>query len=200
MPTEGGAQRERDPAAPALLAAAACGAVLPVQSRVNGVLSVEVGALPAATISFVTGLLVLTVLLAVPGIRRRAARVPTALRRGTLRWWQVLGGVGGGLFVAGQTYAVPLVGVTAFLIAVIGGQSISALLVDRFGLGPAPARPVAAGSLVSAALAVAGVALVATARAGVTPGPPRGPRWSCRCWSSSRPVPAPRCSRPSTGW
>ena len=51
------------------------------------------------------------------------------MRSGRLRWWQVLGGTAGALLVAGQTYAVPLVGVTAFLVALVGGQSAGALLV-----------------------------------------------------------------------
>ncbi|GAA4882712.1 hypothetical protein GCM10025788_22950 [Serinicoccus chungangensis] len=147
-----------------LLAAGACGAVLPVQSRVNGVLSEQVGALPAATLSFGSGLVVLTLLLGLAPLRRRAAAVWAAVRAGSLRPWQVVGGVGGALLVASQTYAVPLVGVTAFLVAVIGGQSVSALLVDRAGLGPGPAQPWRAGRVGAAALAVVGVAVAATAR------------------------------------
>lgn len=149
-----------------LLAAGACGAVLPVQSRVNGVLSEQVGALPAATLSFGSGLVVLTVLLALAPLRRRAAAVWSAVRSGGLRRWQVAGGVGGALLVASQTYAVPQVGVTAFLVAVIGGQSVSALLVDRAGLGPGPTQPLRAGRAGAALLAVVGVAVASSARPG----------------------------------
>ncbi len=154
------------PAVLPLVAAGVCGAVLPVQSRVNGVLSQQVGSLPAATISFGSGLVVLTLLLASPALRRSVAAVWTALRTRRLRWWQVLGGVGGALLVASQTYAVPLVGVTAFLVAVIGGQSVSALLVDRAGLGPGPVQRLRPGRVLAAGLAVLGVAVAATARGG----------------------------------
>ncbi|WP_130013052.1 DMT family transporter [Serinicoccus sediminis] len=147
-----------------LLAAGACGAVLPVQSRVNGVLSEQVGALPAATLSFGSGLVVLTLLLGLAPLRRRAAVIWSAVRSGGLRRWQVVGGVGGALLVASQTYAVPQVGVTAFLVAVIGGQSVSALLVDRVGLGPGPAQPLRVGRAAAALLAVVGVAVASSAR------------------------------------
>lgn len=149
-----------------LLAAAVCGAVLPVQSRVNGSLSEQLGALPAATMSFGSGLVVLTLLLAITPLRRRTAAVWVALRAGRLRPWQVVGGVGGALLVASQTYAVPLVGVTAFLVAVIGGQSVSALVVDRVGLGPAPAQPLRTTRVLAAGLTVVGVAVAASARPG----------------------------------
>lgn len=161
MPTD--AQTSPSPALTPLLAAAVCGSLLPLQSRANGVLSEQLGALPAATMSFGSGLVVLTLLLAIPGLRRHASRIPAGLRTGRLRWWQILGGVGGGLLVASQTYSVPLAGVTAFLIAFIGGQSVSALLVDRFGLGPAPAQPVQRARVLAAVLAVIGVAVAASA-------------------------------------
>ncbi|KUG59336.1 hypothetical protein AVL62_06565 [Serinicoccus chungangensis] len=77
-----------------LLAAGVCGAVLPVQSRVNGVLSEQVGALPAATLSFGSGLVVLTLLLALAPLRRRAAAVWSAVRSGGCgggRWSAVSG-------------------------------------------------------------------------------------------------------------
>ncbi|ANS80475.1 Putative inner membrane protein [Serinicoccus hydrothermalis] len=151
----------------ALVAAASCGAVLALQSRVNGTLAEHLGGIPAATISFGSGLVVLTLMLVVPSLRRRAAAVWVAVRSRRLRWWQVLGGTAGGLLVAGQTYAVPLVGVTAFLVAIVGGQSVSALLVDRAGLGPRPARRLRPGRVLAAGLAVLGVAVAAAApRAG----------------------------------
>ncbi|OLT41194.1 hypothetical protein BJF86_16085 [Serinicoccus sp. CNJ-927] len=168
MPTEASASaRAPERVAPALVAAATCGAALALQSRVNGTLAEQLGGLPAATISFGSGLVLLTLMLAVPTLRRSAARVWAAVRSGRLRWWQVLGGMAGALLVAGQTYAVPLVGVTAFLVALVGGQSAGALLVDRLGLGPRPAQRLRRGRVLAAGLAVLGVAVAATA--------PRGP-------------------------
>jgi len=141
----------------ALLAAFACGVLLALQSRMNGRLAESAGAFPAAWVSFGSGLAVLTLLWLLPRYRSHLARVPAAVRAGRLRPWQLLGGVAGGLLVATQTYAVPRVGVAAFLVAVIGGQTVSALAVDRLGLGPGPARLLTPTRLLTAALAVVGV-------------------------------------------
>lgn len=147
----------------ALLAAFVCGALVAVQSRMNGELAESVGGFPAAWFSFGTGLLLLSLLLVSREQRVRLGRVPAALRSGRLRRWQLLGGVAGGLFVGMQTYAVPLVGVAAFLIAAIGGQTVSALVVDRFGLGPAPAQALLPARVAAASVAVVGVAIASTA-------------------------------------
>lgn len=164
MPTDAGQQPGEAPLLTPLLAAAVCGSVLPLQSRANAELAGHVGAIGAATVSFGSGLVILTVMvLLVPALRRRTARIPAAVAAGRLRWWQILGGVSGGILVASQSYAVPLVGVTAFLIAMIGGQSVSALLVDRRGLGPSAPQPIRPGRVLAALLAVAGVAVAASA-------------------------------------
>lgn len=143
----------------ALLAAFVCGALIAVQSRMNGTLAESVGSFPAAWYSFGSGLLVLTLLFVTPRQRSRVGRVLTAVRTGRLAWWQVLGGVAGGLLVGTQTYAVPVLGVAAFLVATIGGQTVSALLVDRLGLGPAQAQALSLARVLAAALAVVGVAV-----------------------------------------
>jgi len=157
------AARGVDAFAVAVVVAVISGAMVAVQSRINGALAESIGHFPAAGVSFATGLTLLSTLLVLRPFRRHLAAVPAAMRARRLRWWQVLGGVGGGLLVATQTYAVPLIGVAAFLIAVIGGQGTSALLVDRAGLGPASAMPLSRMRIVAAIVAVGGVAVAASA-------------------------------------
>lgn len=146
----------------ALAAAFLCGALIAIQSRMNGRLSEAVGSFPAAWFSFGSGLVVLTLLLFSKAQRVRVGRVVSALRTRELVWWQMLGGVAGGLLVGSQTYAVPIIGVAAFLIATIGGQTVCALFVDRYGLGPAPAQALSVLRVLAAGLAVVGVAVAAT--------------------------------------
>ncbi len=134
-----------------------------MQSRLNGTLSQSLGSSLAAVASFGTGLLLLSTLLATPVFRTHLRRVPQALRAHRLRWWQVLGGIGGGLLVSTQTYAVPLIGVAAFLIAVIGGQTTSALLVDRLGWGPAAPMALSRARILAVAISLVGVILAASA-------------------------------------
>lgn len=141
----------------ALVAALACGAILAVQSRVNGELGTHVGALQAAWVSFGSGLLALSLLWLSRRFRAAFATVWRALREGRLASWQLCGGVAGGLLVATQTYAVPLVGVATFLIAIVGGQMVSALVVDRLGLGPSLPERVTPGRVAASVLAVLGV-------------------------------------------
>ncbi len=157
-----------DPRHGVALGAAAVGGVLTtVQSRMNGELSATIGApIQAAVYSFGSGLLVLTLLVALPSVRAGAGRIIAALRSGRLRWWQCLGGLGGGLFVAVQTYAVPLVGVAVFTVATVAGQTGNALVVDRLGIGPGGRRPVALSRVLAAALAVVGVAVTVSGSIG----------------------------------
>lgn len=155
MPTE--AQPRTRVLELALVAALACGVILAVQSRINGELGVHVGAMPAAWISFGSGLLALSLLWLSPRFRAAFGRVRRAVRERRLLPWQLFGGVAGGLLVATQTYAVPLVGVATFLIAIVGGQMVSALVVDRSGIGPAAPERVTLGRVAASLLAVLGV-------------------------------------------
>ena len=84
-----------------------------------------------------------------PGLRdpvraaRTRARAPgsasrwSAIRNGGLRWWQLLGGLGGALFVASQSITVATLGVALFTVCVVAGQTGNSLVVDQLGLGPA---------------------------------------------------------------
>jgi transporter family-2 protein len=48
----------------------------------------------------------------------------------------VIGGMGGGFFVAVQSIAVPQLGVALFSITSIGGQTVASLVVDKLGISP----------------------------------------------------------------
>jgi transporter family-2 protein len=157
-----------------ILATIAIGAVLAAQSRINGELGRRLGdGILAALISFGTGLVVLTVLVAFTPNARRGVRVllatirephaagsdPDRTRRETLRWWQCLGGVCGAFLVVTQATTVGVVGVAVFTVAVVAGQTTSSLVVDRLGVGPAGRQRVTANRVVGAAVALVAVAL-----------------------------------------
>lgn len=136
--------------------------ILAVQSRLNGELGTHVPAMTAAWFSFLSGLLVVSLLWFTRRFRAGVTRVRSSVRVGVLPVWQLFGGFAGGLVVASQTYAVPLVGVATFLIALIGGQTVSALLVDRLRLGPAAPQLITPARLAAAGLAVVGVVVAVT--------------------------------------
>ncbi|MEP6797904.1 MAG: DMT family transporter [Lapillicoccus sp.] len=142
------------------------GALLSGQSRMNGELAVRLGhGLAAALWSFGSGLAVLTVLVLVSSrVRSGFTRLREALRSNQIRLWQCLGGAVGGLYVFSQAYAVPISGVALFTIAVVGGQTVNAVVVDRLGIGPAGAVAVNRARLVAAGLAVIGVVVAVGGR------------------------------------
>jgi transporter family-2 protein len=146
------------------------GALLSVQSRMNGELATVFGhGLDAALWSFGSGTLALTIaLLVFRPMRSGLGSLRGALAGRRLRWYQCVGGAMGGLFVLCQSYAVPLAGVALWTVAVVGGQTASGMGVDRFGIGPAGRLPVTAGRGVAAVLAVAGVLVAVGGRVSTT--------------------------------
>ncbi len=139
-----------------------------VQSRINGELGVRLAdGIAAAVVSFGVGLLILLVLVpATPGGRRGLSALRGALRTGTLRPWQCLGGVCGAFLVATQGLTIGALGVAVFTVAVVAGQSGSSLLVDRAGIGPAGRQPVTPNRLIGAVLTVLAVLLAVGDRLG----------------------------------
>ena len=108
------------------------------QARLNGEL---LGVIhnPAEVAVLNQGLQVVaaTLIILISARRREAlARSFRGLRSGGLRPWEVIGGLGGAYFVAIQGVAATFVGVAAFTIAVVAGQTGMAAGVDRMGLGP----------------------------------------------------------------
>ena len=142
------------------------GALLSGQSRMNGELaSVSGRGLDAALWSFGSGLALLTLVVqASPRARSGFNGLRDALRHHTIRRWQCLGGVVGGLFVFCQAYAVPVAGVALFTIGVVGGQTANAIFVDRFGIGPAGRVGVSRSRVGAAVLATAGVVVAVGGR------------------------------------
>ncbi|WP_418275584.1 DMT family transporter [Isoptericola jiangsuensis] len=142
-------------------AAVVAGLCAAAQSRVNGTLAQEVGSgFAAAVVSFGSGLLVLGLALACwPAARAAVGRVAAALRARRLRWWEVLGGAAGGFYVAAQGLTVGTLGVALFMVAVVAGQSVSSLLVDRLGIAPGGVRLVTLGRALGPVLAVVAVGI-----------------------------------------
>lgn len=158
-----------------VLAAFAIGVLIAGQSRVNGELGHQLGdGLVAATISFGTGLVFLLLLyVTVPRVRGGLRQVRAALRPdGTgprLRIWQCLGGVAGAYLVTTQSITVGVLGVAVFTVAVVAGQSMSSLVVDRLGLGPGGVKPITVPRVAGGLLALGAVLLAVSDELG-TPG------------------------------
>ena len=138
----------------ALGAALAAGALIAVQQRLNGELRQGLDdVLLTTTVSFGLGLV--CVLLVVLG--RTAAREAVA-RLADTTWWERLGGLGGAVLVAVSAAAAPVLGVALLTVALVAGQTVGGLVVDRLGVAPG-GRHVLTGPRVAGAL----VCLVAVA-------------------------------------
>jgi transporter family-2 protein len=161
----------------AVLAAGVAGAVVigvltAIQSRINGELArgLDDGYL-GAVISFGSGFIILLIALALwkpgrTGLRTVFASV--AARR--TPWWYLAGGAGGALFVLAQGISGAVLGVALFSIAIVCGQTISGLLIDRTGIGTTRPAAITVTRLVGSVLALAAVTLaVSTQFAGNIP-------------------------------
>lgn len=159
VPDEPKPRRTPVPVWLAIVFALLCGAGVAVQSRINGELGQRLGdGFVAATISFGSGLLILLVALTIaPAGRRGLGRVRSALQSRTLPWWYVLGGSAGAFLVLSQGLTAAVLGVALFTVAIVAGQTVSGLALDRSGLGPGGRRPLTAARVTGAALALVAV-------------------------------------------
>jgi transporter family-2 protein len=143
---------------------------LAVQGRVNGELGHQVrDGVFAALISFAIGsVLLLAALPILPAARAGVGRLREALRERALRPWQLLGGTCGAFLVTTQGFTVSILGVAVFTVAVVAGQIVSSLPVDRAGLGPGGPQPITLPRALGASLAVVAVIISVSDHGSVT--------------------------------
>lgn len=138
--------------------------VVSAQSTVNAEMNkLTQNPLVTALSVFAMGLLVTGVMTFSRGETRRAFfSVPSLLRSGQLKWWHLLGGFTGATFVAVQSGLVSVTGVAVFTVSVVAGQTAGALLVDKYGIGPAGKQAITFGRVASSLLGVVGVVVAIT--------------------------------------
>jgi len=150
----------------AALVAAAGGTI--IQARLNAQLvevtnnPLEVSLINLSVAAAIASLVVLVV----PNLRASWWVLMRAIKSGELRPWQLVGGALGGYYIAIQGSVSLAVGVAVFTIAVVAGQTGTALLVDRMGISPMGRKDVSAARIAAALLAVLAVATAASGRIG----------------------------------
>ena len=139
--------------------AALCGILVALQSRVNGGLSALLGnGVQAALISFGTGFVVLNLILVInPKVRNGLGGIRSSIRSKQLPRWRLSAGVLGGIFVAIQTYSVPLIGVALLSVTTIAGQTAASLFVDRAGMTAGGKQPITFRRTLAAVITVIAV-------------------------------------------
>lgn len=156
----------RLPLAVGLPMAVASGLAIPVQGRINGALGARLGdGIAAAVVSFTTGLIVMVIVsLAAPRGRAGLARILPALRERRFPPYYALAGGIGAFFVFAQSFTVGLLGIALFTVATVTGQTLSGLLVDRLGIGPAGKKPVTGIRVIGCVLTIAAVSWAVSPR------------------------------------
>jgi transporter family-2 protein len=146
--------------------AVAAGLAIPVQGRINGALGARLNdAIAAGVVSFSTGLVLMVLIsLVLPRGRAGLARIVPAVRSRAFPRVYVLAGGIGALFVFAQSFTVGLLGVALFTVATVTGQTMSGLLVDRLGIGPAGKKPVTGIRVIGCVLTIAAVAWAVSPR------------------------------------
>ncbi len=139
----------------AVVLAAAAGGLVGLQAPVNSRLGKSVGSFEAATFSFLVGTIALVLILLVArggvGGFGHIGRVP---------WWGLVGGLLGAVYVSVALVAVRTLGASGLTAAVIAGQLVISVVVDRLGLLGVAKQNIDAGRVAGIVLLVAGVALV----------------------------------------
>ncbi len=138
--------------------------VVSAQSTVNAAMNkITLDPLVTALTVFITGLIITAAMTAAkPEIRKAFLSVPSLMRSGQLKWWHLLGGFTGAIFVAVQSGLVSVTGVAVFTVSVVAGQTAGALLVDKYGIGPAGKQAITLGRVGSSILGVIGVVIAVT--------------------------------------
>ena len=132
----------------------AVGAGFALQSPINSALGRDIGPIPAATVSFAAGTVILIVVsLLFGGGFGRIGDHPV--------WWHyVAGGLLGAAVVTVTTVAVGTLGSRAMIACLLTGQLAMAALIDQFGLLGIDRQPLTLARSIGLVLLAAGVALV----------------------------------------
>ena len=141
------------------LLAALSGAMIALQARANGELSLRLdNGLQAALVSFSSGLLIILLITPFsPHIKDGIKNLRTAVANKEIARWKLFAGALGGSFVAIQTQIVPLIGVAIYSVASIAGQTAMSLVVDRIGLTGGGKKLISPRRVIAAVLTVIAV-------------------------------------------
>lgn len=142
------------------------GAGVATQSRINGELGRGLGdGYLAAVISFGGGLVILALVMLFSKKGRDGFRsVVTAVRTRTMPWYYVGGGAAGAFLVLSQGLTAAILGVALFTVAIVSGQTLSGLVIDRRGLGTMAPKSLTVTRVLGSALTLVAVAIAVSAQ------------------------------------
>ncbi|WP_146197110.1 DMT family transporter [Serinibacter arcticus] len=155
----------------AALGAAASGAVIALQGRINGDLATAgTGVLVSGWVSYV-GTLLATALVIVA--RRRTRAVARAIREGA-RWWWFVVGLCGIPIVLSMALGIPLVGVAIASVCAVAGQTVAGLTLDARGVGVPAAIRLSGRRALAGLVALLGLGIAVLGSSGGAVSPAQG--------------------------
>jgi len=137
----------------AILAMVAAGAMVGIQHPLNAELAEHIGGVNSSVMNFATGTAVLTVIVFTAGLGGGLRRI------NEVRWYYLLGGVIGLITVITALTAVETIGAAGLTSALVTGQLLSSVALDRFGAFGLERRKVTVRRVAGVALLVAGTFL-----------------------------------------
>ncbi len=114
----------------AVVLTALAGGLIALQAPINSNLAKSTGDLPAATLSFLVGTAALLLLVVLSG---KAGGLTHATDH-DVRWYYLLGGLLGAVYVANALVAVNSIGAGGVAAATIAGQLTASVAADRLGV------------------------------------------------------------------
>jgi transporter family-2 protein len=139
----------------AVLLGAAAGCLVGMQAPINSRLGKSLGAIQAASFSFLIG----TVALVSISFVLRGG-LGTLGRIGQVPWWALIGGLLGAVYVFVALEAVRTLGASGLTAVVISGQLLISVVIDRFGLLGVARSSIGPQRIIGLVLLLVGVTLV----------------------------------------
>jgi transporter family-2 protein len=130
-------------------------ALVAVQAPINAQLADRIGDVNASFASFAIGTMVLGLAVLLSGRAGDLRGVRQA------KWWQLTGGLMGAVNTTAALLLVQTVGVGVITAAIVSGQLMASVAIDRFGLFGMRRTRLGASRVIGVALLVAGVVLTA---------------------------------------
>jgi transporter family-2 protein len=112
----------------AVILTAGAGGLIALQAPINAGLAKATGDLPAAMFSFLVGTTALLLIVVLSGKAGGVSEI------GDVRWYYLLGGLLGAVYVANALVAVNSIGAGGVAAATIAGQLTASVAADRLGL------------------------------------------------------------------
>jgi bacterial/archaeal transporter family-2 protein len=86
--------------------------------------------------------------------------VPSLSVTGRIPWWAYSGGLFGATFIGLAIFLVPKLGAATFIVLIITGQMVAAMILDHFGWFGLAQRPIDPPRLIGIALLIGGCFLI----------------------------------------